>query len=91
MSTVDIQELKEHMTDVLRRVEEDGETIEVSDQGRIIARIVPPGEASDVRADRLEATERALAGLKQLGEELSKSWPDGFSAVDAVRDVRRDL
>jgi|GEM_PF-2037897 len=40
---------------------------------------------------RRKEIERWLADWDQLAKEISKHWPEGVSAVDAVHDVRRDL
>jgi hypothetical protein len=37
------------------------------------------------------ATEEALDALSRLSSEIEDAWKDGMSAVEAVRDVRREL
>lgn len=55
----------------------------------------PPDEdpltSEATRAIRRAQTEAVLARLKELEKEISAQWPEGVSAVDAIRDVRRDL
>ena len=75
-------ELERQVEDILRRVEENGETFAIMQNGEIIARLVPVG------AD--EMTE-VVANLAQLSAEISEQWPEGVSALAAVNDVRRDL
>lgn len=40
-SLIDVRQLREHTDDVLRRVEEGGEIIDVADHGRVVARMIP--------------------------------------------------
>lgn len=86
MVTVGVRELKQHTSRLLRRVREEGAIIEVTYHGEVIARLVPvapPAAERDVGA--------IWADLDQLTAEISAKWPEGVSAVEAVRDVRRDL
>jgi prevent-host-death family protein len=83
MVTVGIRELKQHTSRLLRRVHEEGAIIEVTYHGKVIARLVPVTAERDVGA--------IWADLDQLTAEISAKWPEGVSAVEAVRDVRRDL
>lgn len=87
MASVGVRELKEQTSQILRRVRENGETIDVTYRGRVVARVVPVEPA---RPDP-EALASWLAEHEKLAEEVSKHWPVGVSAVDTVRDVRRDL
>jgi prevent-host-death family protein len=108
MAHVEVDELRMQSDRVLRRVR-DGETIEIADHGRVIARLVPAADAPSMddallgsgEDDRpLGADETIpaptqlrdrLARLDELAAEIGAEWPAGVSAVDAVRDVRRDL
>ena len=87
MVTVGVRELKQQISKILRRVREEGEIIEITYHGKIIARLIPvnPPEAAT------EMTPAKWVDLDQLSAEISAKWPEGVSAVDAVRDVRRDL
>ena len=69
MKNFDTSELINYIDEVLRMVEEEGETIEITNNGEVIAHFVPVSET-------------------QSSVESAK-WD--VSAVDAVRDVRRDL
>jgi len=85
MAIVGIRELKQSTSEVLRRVREDSETIEVSYRGAIVARIVPV-------ARRPKATSRARAAwdaIDRVAEEISARWPRGVGAVRATREGRR--
>lgn len=85
MLTVDIHELEEHTREVLRQVE-DGETVEVTNQGRAVARLIPIAQL-----ENKQAAEAHPIDINTLVDEISAYWPEGVSAVDAVRDVRRDI
>ncbi len=86
MKRMEVDDLEKHVREVLRQVQEDGETIEIVNDQAIIARLIPvhqpePGEDSS----------DADMTLEELRAEISKYRPKGVSAVDAVRDVRREL
>ncbi|MCP5099072.1 MAG: type II toxin-antitoxin system prevent-host-death family antitoxin [Chloroflexi bacterium] len=87
MITVGIRELKQQTSKLLRRVREKGETIEITYHGEAVARLVPvtPPEPSN------EGIAAILANLADLSTEISATWPEGVSALDAINDVRRDL
>lgn len=87
MTSVGVRELKEQTSKILRRVREEGESIEITYHGQPIARLVPitppPPSEEDVAA--------YWADLEELAAEVGNKWPEGVTAVDAVRDVRREL
>ena len=88
MKTFAVCELEAHMSEILRMVQETGEAIELTRDGEVIAHLIParkpqlpfgPPEG-DIWAD-----------MDRLAAEISARWPKNVSAVDAVRDVRREL
>ena len=79
------RELKERIDEILRMLE-GHETIEVIDDGKIIAHVVPVHQ-SQRPAER--ETSAAWKNLQRLSSELSSHWPSNISAVDAIRDVRQ--
>ncbi len=85
---IDVNELKERIDELLRLVKEKGEIIEVTEKGKIIARLVPTSEPkqSDTKSE-----DPAWDALKRIAEELDPYWPKNVDAVEAVRDVRREL
>lgn len=88
MKTLGVRELKERISEVLRMVEEEGETVEVTKRGEVIARLVPvrkPQQAVE------QTTDPIWASLDRLAAEISAHWPEDVSAVEAIRDVRREL
>jgi len=117
----DVDQLEDHITEVLQSVQETGETVAVTKSGKIIAHLVPASTPSlltnppawitnppiddswttrinnQVDAQRSESTSavddllRARASFDRLVVELGIQWPEGVDAVEAVREVRREL
>jgi prevent-host-death family protein len=85
MESVGIHELKEQISEILRRVREDGEGYEVTYHGRAVARLVPVVEPKQ-SPSACGFWER----WGRLSERVSARWPEGTSAVEAVREGRRD-
>jgi antitoxin (DNA-binding transcriptional repressor) of toxin-antitoxin stability system len=69
-------------------VQEQGEVIEVTNRDEVIARLVPDRK-SPLTEELLE--DEVWADLERLSSEISAHWPAGLSAVDAVRDAKREL
>ena len=88
MITVVKHEFIERISEILDMVVENGEIIEIIDQGKVIAQVVPVSEPkqADERSDA-----DAWADLKRIAAELDPYWPKNVDAVEIVRDVRRDL
>lgn len=95
MTTIDVQVLQEQTTEVLRRIHEGKEVIEIVHQGQLIARLTLANTrdtAVQPNADTWEEqAETIWPGLSQLKEDISAHWPEGVSALEAVHDVRREL
>jgi prevent-host-death family protein len=84
MATIGIRELKAQTSAVLRRVEA-GETVEITNHGRVIARIVPAVTTDE----EIRQSVAILDDLDRVAQELD--WPAGSNAEDVIRDVRREL
>ncbi len=88
MKSLGIHELAEHINDILRLVEEEGETIEITNRGKIIARLVPVSKPQpSIKHELTPFWEK----MEQLATEIGTHWKDDVSAVEAIRDVRREL
>lgn len=87
MSLVGIRELKTNASDLVRRVREQGEIIDITYYGEVVARLVPAKEVKP-RADELAAL---WAEMDRLAQEVSVHWSGSPSAVDTVREGRREL
>ena len=87
MEKVGIKQLKRDASAILKKVRVNKETIEVTYRGDTIAQIVPV----ITEEERLRQLKAAWARMDKLAEEISEHWPAGVSAVDAVREGRREL
>jgi antitoxin (DNA-binding transcriptional repressor) of toxin-antitoxin stability system len=95
VATMDIRELGARTEDLVRRVRDTGEVIDVVDGDVVIARMVPVEaaageERADTRAAGREAMLTWMRELAPLVDDLAAAWPKGVSARDAIDDVRRD-
>ncbi len=88
MKTVGIRELKEHTSEILRELQQNKETVEVTNRGEVVALLIPVNKPGHT----LEPPDRALwTDMDRLTAEISARWPKDVSAVDAILDVRREL
>lgn len=87
MTTIGARELKEHTGQALRQVRETGEEIEITYHGRVVARLVPPTAPQAAESDWAVV----WSDLDRLAVEIGSRWPDGFSAVEAVSERRREF
>jgi len=85
MGVVGIRELKARASEVIRRVREHSETIDVTHHGKVVARVVPVSRSSSAKRTPAWST------LDRVAREIGASWPKGRSATSAVREGRRDL
>jgi prevent-host-death family protein len=87
MAAVGVRELKARASEILRQIEDGGEPVEITKRGKVVARLVP--------AERPRPTREELEALwerrRRLAEEIGKHLPEGVSAVEAVREQRREL
>ena len=117
MRMFEIHEIEDRITEVLHQVQETGEMVSVTEDGEVIAHLVPariapwfaqmPGDAvwtdlDSARAEMgappgsrdasaLDNAQDVWANLDRLSAEITALWPKDMSAVDAIRDVRREL
>jgi prevent-host-death family protein len=91
MESIGVRELNQNTSQVLARVS-GGETVEITDRGRPIARLVPVGDDRSTLA-RLVAAGRALAptstGPIPLPPKLGDESVDVASALAQMRDEER--
>ena len=84
--SVGVRELKENPGKYLRLVRDTRQELDITIRGEAIARLVPlEPRISD------EELREYWRIHDELAEEISRHWPEGFSAVDAVREQRREL
>lgn len=94
MRKLDVSELREgrelvtRINEILRLIEEDGETIEITDKGKVVAHVVPANTTQKPVDNKLTAS---LRGIDELAAKIGAKWKSDLDSVEAVRDVRRDL
>lgn len=97
MSIAQIHTLPEPIRNLVDDARRTGEPVHIIEDGAVIARLIPepsPGEAHSATLtdeDRLAHDLAILDNMARLAEEIGRDWPDGVSAVDAVREGRREL
>jgi prevent-host-death family protein len=87
MTAVSVRELIQHTSEILRRVREEGETIDITYYGETVARLVPVV----LPAPPEEELVAYWATADQLAAEIGARWPKGMSAVDALKEDRPEL
>ncbi len=85
MKTIGIRDLKTRMSELFREVQ-DGETIEVTNHGKVVALVVPP----PIRLSS-EEIEAGLDSIDTLAAQIGAHWPEQVTALEAIHDVRRNL
>ncbi|MEO5953284.1 MAG: type II toxin-antitoxin system prevent-host-death family antitoxin, partial [Chloroflexia bacterium] len=86
MKTLEATELQANIDEILREVE-GGQIVEVTRNGKVVARFVPANHRQSVDRD----ANSTWSELLRLRDEISAIWPEGVSAQDAINDVRREL
>ncbi|WP_254858009.1 type II toxin-antitoxin system Phd/YefM family antitoxin [Protofrankia sp. BMG5.30] len=85
MRQVGVRELNQNTSQVIERVRR-GETVEVTDRGHPVARLVPVERELSV-LERLVAEGQATAPSVQVGEPLSMPPVLGDPAVDTAAEL----
>lgn len=92
MVAVQITDLQERAGEIVRRLQETGESVQILDEERVVAKLVPATDADEAALlAEDEAVRRWLADLDELSEEIGASVPPGTTVEDVMRDIRRDL
>jgi len=88
---VGVRELRQNLSVYLRRVEQ-GETLDVTEQGRLVARLAPAPAPETSILDRLIAEGRATPASRPIGAlpEPIEPAPGAQSLSDALRGMRED-
>ncbi|MCW5851797.1 MAG: type II toxin-antitoxin system prevent-host-death family antitoxin [Anaerolineae bacterium] len=86
MRVVGVRELKQRASELVRLVREEGEEIDVTLRGEVVARLVPV--KPKLSSERIE---ELMAEMDKTASEISAYWPQDISAVAAVREERREL
>lgn len=85
MVTIDVRELEEHPAEVVRQVKS-GETVQLVEGGKPVATITPVQQPYSE-----EQAKAFLTELERMAEEIGKHLPEHVDAVEAVREIRREL
>lgn len=83
---IGVRELKLNPGKVVMAVHDTNEEIDVTYRGEVVAKIVPVQ-----RRPSLEEVRAAWQRHREIAHEISKDWPEGVSAADVIKDVRREL
>jgi len=87
MSAVGVRELKEHTSRIVRRVREEGETIEVTRRGEVVDLLTPVRR----RVADGQQGDTPWSDLDSLVADISAHWPATVSTAEAVDEGRREL
>lgn len=85
-NSIGVREFKANPSKYLRLVKEEHQVFDITVRGQAMARLVPVDQ--EASADELAEYWRQH---RQLAQEISKLWPADVSAVEAVREQRREL
>ena len=86
MRSIGVRELKHQATQIVRRVRERGEEVQVTYRGRPVARLMPIPR----RGPTPKETAAIWSDLDRVAAEIGARWPARRTAVAAVREGRRD-
>jgi prevent-host-death family protein len=85
-NSIGVRELKARTTEIIRLVRTKGTEIQITYHGQVVARLIP------VRSTEAAAKTAAVwTDLDRLADEIGSHWPKKVSAVQAVREGRREL
>ena len=90
---VGVRELRQNLSVYLRRVER-GETLDVTEHGRLVARLAPAPALETSTLDRLIAEGRAMPARRPVGSlpgpiELARDAPSVSDALGRMREEER--
>ena len=92
--TIGVDDLKVQADEIVREVSETGLPVDIVRNGQIAARLSPApttGLEAEPRPWTVEERKAFWQRMDALSAEIGRVWPKGVSAVDAVREQRRDL
>lgn len=82
MITVGIRELKQQTSELIRLVRQEGQQIQVTYRGEVVALLVPVERSEGAAADD------TWASLDVLAAEIGARWPGDVSGLEAVTEGR---
>lgn len=78
MRTLGIRKLKDNISEVLREVAGGG-IVEVTNHGRVVARLVPAQRPHFAQSE----IDEMIADMDRVAAELGARWPQGVTALEA--------
>ena len=87
MRTMEIAELEKHVREVLRQVQESGETIEVVNDHEVVALLTPAHSQTSID----QRPNPRKVNLDDLAARIGAHVPERVDAVEAIREIRREL
>ncbi len=85
MTTIELHELQEKATEIIHQARDNGEPVEVTEHGTVLAFLVP------VYSEHSGEDGEAEMDLETLVAEISKYLPERVDAVEVIRDIRREI
>jgi prevent-host-death family protein len=85
MTSIGVRELKQRTSEVLRRVRQRQEGVEVTVRGEVVALLLPVRRGAVGR----RRTTEPWTDVDRLAREIAARWPRGVTAADAVSQGRR--
>lgn len=85
--SVGVRELRQHATEIVRQVRVKRASVQITFRGKVVAQLVPVQESVPTPKE----TAAVWTDLDQLAVEIGEHWPAKVSAVNAVREGRREL
>src|SRR5262249_15262250 len=85
MTSVGVRELKQRTSEVLRKVRQRQERVEVTLRGEGVAILVPVGR----HRARKSRGSTVWTDVERLAGEVTAAWPRGIGAAEAVSEGRR--
>lgn len=82
MRSIGVRALRENTAAILRMVSEERETIDVTNHGRVVARLVPPPRVAtrDIQAK--------IERMRRLAQRIGASTPAPVDSSTLMRDER---
>jgi len=92
MALIGIRELRQKTTEILRRVQQNGEAYIITQQGRPIA-LLTPLDQEKIEAEILRSALQSIPDgwqvYARLANELRRKWPKDISTKSLLDQIRR--
>ena len=86
---IGVRELKNELTDVIRRVGEERVEYTVTVHGRPVA-VLRPLNVADAVVDADDDVQKELAEMAELAWRIGENWSSAKSAVQLLEDMREE-